>query len=79
MHALHSILCFVQVLIGIGLIYLIDGQNPKNEGIGGTISSPVQSSFKGKAGFEERLNELTKKVGVSFFVLSILVAVTAGR
>jgi protein translocase SecG subunit len=78
-HALNILLSIIQVLMALGLIFLIDIQQTKNEGLGGTIGGKVQSSFKGKAGFEERLSEMTRSLGVGFFIVSILVAVTMGR
>jgi protein translocase SecG subunit len=79
LYALHVVLNVVQVLLGIGMIFIVAIQQTKNEGLGGTIGGKVQSSFKGKAGFEERLNELTRNLGIGFFVVSILVAVTWNR
>jgi len=73
------LLGFCQVLIAGGLIFLIDMQQSKNEGFGQQMAAKVQTSFKGKAGFEERLNEMTSKLGIAFFVISGLVAITAGR
>lgn len=78
-HAINILLSVIQVVMALGLIFLIDIQQTKNEGLGGTIGGKVQSSFKGKAGFEERLSDMTKNLGVGFFVVSILVAVTMGR
>lgn len=79
MYAFHVLLNVVQVLLGIGLIFIVAIQQTKNEGLGGSIGGRVQTSFKGKAGFEERLNDLTKNLGIGFFVISILVAVTYNR
>ena len=79
MHALFIILSIAQVLLAIGMIFIVAIQQTKNEGLGGTIGGRVQSSFKGKAGFEEKLNELTRNIGIGFFVVSILVAVTWNR
>lgn len=79
MYALNIALNIVQVLLGIGMIFIVAIQQTKNEGLGGSIGGKVQSSFKGKAGFEEKLNELTRNIGVAFFVVSILVAVTWNR
>ncbi len=70
---------FIQVGMAIGLIFLIDIQQSKNEGFGQSIGAKVQTSFKGKAGFEERLSDMTKSLGIGFFIISVLVAVTAGR
>ena len=78
-HWLNILAGFVQVLLAIALIFIVDIQNSKNEGLGGTIGGRVQTSFKGKAGFEDRLNDLTRNLGIGFFVVSILVAVTMNR
>jgi protein translocase SecG subunit len=69
----------VQALLGIGVIFIVAIQQTKSEGLGGTIGGRVSTSFKGKPGFEERLNEMTKFLGIGFFVASILVAITMGR
>lgn len=69
----------IQVAFAISLIFIIDGQQTKNEGLGGTIGGRVQSSFKGKPGFEERLTEITKFLGIGFFATSLLVAILANR
>lgn len=69
----------IQVLFAIALIFIIDGQQTKNEGLGGTIGGRVQSSFKGKPGFEERLSEMTKFLGIGFFATSLMIAILANR
>ena len=79
MYTLHVLLNIVQVLLGVGMIFIVAIQQTKNEGLGGTIGGRVQSSFKGKPGFEERLNELTRNLGIAFFMVSILVALTLNR
>jgi protein translocase SecG subunit len=79
LHYVVIILGFIQVLFAIALIFIIDGQQTKNEGLGGSIGGRVQSSFKGKPGFEERLSEMTRMLGIGFFATSLLVAVLANR
>ncbi len=79
MHYFHIALSVVQVLLGISMIFIVAIQQTKNEGLGGTIGGRPTSSFKGKPGFEERLTEMTKQLGIGFFVVSILVALTMGR
>lgn len=69
----------IQILLAIGLIFIVAIQQTKNEGLGGTIGGRPTTSFKGKPGFEERLNEMTRYLGVGFFVASIVVALTMGR
>lgn len=79
MHIVIVLLGCIQVAFAIALIFIIDGQQTKNEGLGGTIGGRVQSSFKGKPGFEERLSEITKFLGIGFFASSLLVAILANR
>ncbi len=79
MHTVYVLLSIVQVVLAIGLIFVIAIQTTKSEGLGGVIGGTVSSSFKGKPGFEERLNEITRYLAIGFFVASILVAVTMNR
>lgn len=79
MHILHILFSVVQIGFAVALIFIVAIQQTKNEGLGGSIGGKVSSSFKGKPGFEERLNEMTKYLGVAFFVSSILTAVTMNR
>ena len=79
MHIVNIILSITQVILAIGMIFIVAIQQTKSEGLGGTIGGQVTSSFKGKPGFEERLNEITTKLGVGFFAVSILVALTMNR
>lgn len=78
-HILHIIFSVVQFAVAIGLIFIVAIQQTKSEGLGGVIGGKVTTSFKGKPGFEERLNSMTTYLGVTFFVASIIVAVTANR
>lgn len=79
MHTLNLLLSIIQVALAVSLIFVVAIQQTKNEGLGGTIGGKATSSFKGKPGFEDRLNEMTRYIGVGFFVASILVAVTMNR
>jgi preprotein translocase subunit SecG len=76
---LYVLLSIIQVLVAVGIILLVNMQQPRNEGIGASIGSATQSSFKGKASFEERLSEMTRVLGIAFFVVSILVVVVMDR
>jgi preprotein translocase subunit SecG len=69
----------VHFLLGAGVIYVITIQESKNEGLTGQIGTTATSSFKGKAGREERLNETTKRMAIAFFAISALVAFGANR
>ena len=70
---------FVQFLLGGSLITVVAMQESKNDGLTGQIGTTATTSFKGKAGKEERLNLLTKNIAIAFFAISVLVAVTTGR
>jgi preprotein translocase subunit SecG len=78
-HTLHILLSILQVLAAVGLIGVVAIQQTKSEGLGGTIGGKVTSSFKGKPGFEDRLNDITRYLAIGFFALSILVAITMNR
>ena len=79
LHFLYILLCIMQVLFGLSLIFIIQQQESKTEGLTGQIGTAVQSSFKGLAGREEKMNLLTRNLSIAFFGVSILVAVTSGR
>lgn len=79
MQVAHVILSIIQMLLALGVVFIVAIQQPKSEGFGSAISGKVASSFKGKPGFEDRLNELTRYLAIGFFVASILVAVTMNR
>lgn len=79
MHIVFVILSILQMLLAVGVIFIVAIQQTKSEGLGGTIGGRPTTSFKGKPGFEDRLNELTRYLAVGFFIASILVAVTMNR
>jgi protein translocase SecG subunit len=79
MKILYYLLCAIQILLAGGLIFLVTIQESKNEGLTGQIGTTVSSAFKGKAGKEERLTQLTRNLGAVFFVISVIVAVTTNR
>ena len=79
LHALYILFSIMQVLVGISLIFIIQQQESKTEGLTGQIGTSVQSSFKGLAGRDEKMNLLTRNLSIAFFALSIILAVTTGR
>lgn len=79
MHFLYWVLLLVQMLSGIALITIVTMQESKNEGLTGQIGTAATSSFKGKAGREERLTLYTRNIAIVFFTVSALVAVTTGK
>lgn len=79
MHVFYILLCVLQFLSAIALIGVVAIQESKNEGLTGQIGSTTTSSFKGKAGREEQLTQLTRKVAAVFFIVSLLVAIGTNR
>ncbi len=79
LHFLYVLLSIAQVLVGISLIFVVQQQESKNEGLTGQIGTSVQSAFKGLAGREEKMNLLTRNLAIAFFTISTVVAVTNGR
>jgi len=79
MHVIYILLCIAQFLVGVALIVVVGMQESKNEGLTGQIGTTATSSFKGKAGREDRLNLLTRNTAIVFFVISILVAIGTKR
>ena len=72
---IQGVLLVFQALISIALILLVMSQTSKNEGLTGTIGGNVSANFKGKPGFEERLKNYTRYIGVAWFVVSIAVGI----
>ncbi len=79
LHFFYWLLLFVQMVTGIALITIVTMQESKNEGLTGQIGSTATSSFKGKAGREERFTVYTRNIAIVFFAVSALVAVGTGR
>lgn len=76
MNAFQIILLVFQALISISLIFLVMSQTSKNDGLTGTIgNNSTGANFKGKPGFEERLQGYTRQIGIAWFVVSILVGI----
>jgi protein translocase SecG subunit len=78
MVAIKVVLTIIETLISIALILLMVSQTSKNEGFG-TIGVQTPTNFKGKPGFEERLQNLTRNLAIAWFVVGILVAAVANR
>lgn len=56
------------------MIIVIMMQTTKSEGLTGTIGGKASTTFKGKPGTEEKLNQYTRYTAISFMVASALVA-----
>jgi preprotein translocase subunit SecG len=75
MNAIQIILLILQGLISIALVAIVMSQTTKNEGLTGTIGGNVSANFKGKPGFEERMQDYTRYLGIAWFAISILVGI----
>ena len=73
-HYFFILLNVLQFFLGIFLIYIVNRQESKNDGLQGQIGSASVSSFKGKTGKEEQLVIVTKYVGAAFFFVTLLTA-----
>lgn len=71
----HTLFLIIYFLICIGLVTAVLLQTTKNEGLSGIIGGSNQAVFKGKKGFEERLQEITNYLAVSFIILSFLLSI----
>jgi protein translocase SecG subunit len=78
MVAVKVILYIIEAIISLALVLLIMSQTSKNEGFG-TIGVQTPTNFKGKPGFEERLQMYTRNLAITWFVLGIVVAAVANR
>lgn len=67
------ILLIIQGLISLAFLLLIASQSSKNEGFG-TIGVQTPQNFKGKPGYEERMQMYTRNLGITWFVLAMVVA-----
>ncbi len=76
MNVFQIILLVFQALISVSLVFLVMSQTSKNDGLTGTIgNNSTGANFKGKPGFEERLQGYTRQIGIAWFVISILVGI----
>lgn len=75
MNIIQIILLILQSLVSIALVIIVISQTTKNEGLTGSIGGQVSSNFKGKPGFEERLQGWTRILAISWIVVSILVGI----
>ena len=79
MRVVFIILMILQFIVGVALIATVTMQESKNEGLQGQIGTTATTSFKGKSGREEQLNLVIRNISIAFFIISLFVAVGAGR
>jgi protein translocase SecG subunit len=78
MAAVKIILFVLEAIVSLSLIILMVTQTSKNEGFG-TIGVQTPTNFKGKPGFEERLQQYTRNLAITWFVLGMVVAAVAAH
>ena len=78
MAVVKIILFVLEAIVSLSLIILMVTQTSKNEGFG-TIGVQTPTNFKGKPGFEERLQQYTRNLAITWFVLGMVVAAVAAR
>jgi preprotein translocase subunit SecG len=69
-----TILLIVNIIMSISLIALVMLQTTKSEGLSGTIGGKAQSTFRGKPGWDDKLNLYTKYAAGTWLVTSLIVA-----
>jgi protein translocase SecG subunit len=75
MNVIQILLLLVQGLISVGLIVLVMSHTSKNEGLTGTVGNNMPANFKGKPGFEERMQDWMRNLAIAWFVVGILVGI----
>jgi protein translocase SecG subunit len=71
----HILLQIVQAGLAFGLIFIVMSQTNKDQGMGGALSGQNADSSRYKGGYEEKLDDLAKKLAYGFLAVSFLVAI----
>jgi protein translocase SecG subunit len=64
------------IIAAVSLIGLLAVQTTKQEGLSGTIGGRVDSSYRGRLGFEGQIARVTGIVAVTFVVVATLVSLS---
>lgn len=64
------------ILCAVSLIGLLAVQTTKQEGLSGTIGGRVDSSYRGRLGFDGQIARVTGIVAVTFVVIATLVSLS---
>jgi preprotein translocase subunit SecG len=64
------------ILAAISLIGLLAVQTTKQEGLSGTIGGRVDSTYRGRLGFEGQIARVTGAVAVTFVIIATLVSLS---
>jgi protein translocase SecG subunit len=64
------------IICALALIVLLAVQTTKQEGLSGTLGGRVESSYRGRLGFEGQIARLTAGVAIAFVVVATLVSLS---
>src|ERR1700734_452517 len=64
------------IVCAVALIALLAVQTTKQEGLSGTIGGRVDSTYRGRLGFEGQIARVTGAVAITFVVIATLVSLT---
>ncbi len=64
------------IVVAIALIVMLAVQTTKQEGLSGTIGGRVDSSYRGRLGFDGQIARVTGAVAIAFIVIATLVSLT---
>jgi len=64
------------IIAAVMLVVLLAVQTTKQEGLTGTLGGRVESSYRGRLGFDQQLSRLTSYIAISFVVLATLLTLT---
>lgn len=64
------------ILTALSLIALLAVQTTKQEGLSGTIGGRVDSTYRGRLGFEGQIARVTGVIAITFVVIATLVSLS---
>jgi protein translocase SecG subunit len=78
MEIVKGILLFAQTIISLCLVILVTTQTSKNEGFG-SVGVQAPTVFKGKPGFEERMQGYKRQFAIAWFSIGLVLAFMISR
>lgn len=72
MHILGYIFNFLQFVVAVALVVIVTSQTTKSEGLAGTLGGKTTSSFQGRPGMDEQIQQYTTYLAYAFLVLSFI-------
>lgn len=79
MTILQNILLVIEGFLSLALVVIVMSQNSKNEGLTGNIGVQAPANFKGKPGYEERMQGYTRTIGIAWFALNLVIGIVSAR